>query len=185
MSRLPDLITDLDLPLAELHAAKLDGLVLPVATGFRAIDRPDGRTERITAIAADVPERMIVSEESAAWIWGALVEAPEPLRLCARTRARARLALSGVRVAREVRIGDDEVTTLITSADHPVCVTTPLRTVIDLARAGGRDSAAAALVAMLSGGFARAEPAIAFFDTTTGLPGRRAAMAATPHRSTT
>jgi len=157
MARLPDLLGTDDLPLAELHSAKLDGHALPVGVVFRPLDRPDGPVDRARAAGVVAPARTIVCEESAAWIWGAVAEAPEPVRLCIPARARARPAPSPVLVVREVVIAAPE-----TSQLGGVLVTTAMRTAIDLARAARRPSAAAALRGMLRA--ALVDPAAMILD---------------------
>jgi hypothetical protein len=158
MRILPDVLTESDLPLAELHASKLDGLVLPLGDGFRTIDRPDGRAERVTVLQPTLPLRVAVSEESAAWIWGAIAEAPEPLRLAVALRRRSRLHLSSRVVVREVEFGVSDLVHLErgsgleagTRSATTLTVTAPLRTAIDLARSAQRRSAAAALHGMVA-----------------------------------
>ena len=178
MPTLPDLLTELDLSVAELHAAKLDGLLLPIASGFRSIDRPDGRAERAAAIARLVPDRMIVGEESAAWIWGALAEAPEPIRLSSRPRHRARLPPSVEWVTREMVIDEGDLAAIPLAGREPLVVTAPVRTAVDLARAATRPSAAAALRGMLVGGSVSADSVVAAIESQPRRPGRIAAIAA-------
>lgn len=148
-----------DLPLAELHALKLDGLLLPIADRFRAFDHPESELDRATALAGALPARVIVCEESAAWVWlGG--EAPEPLRICAPTRRRARPVLHGTVVYRELGVLPGELVTV-----GAVVVTTPIRTAVDLARSAagptGRRTAMAWLAALLRDGAAAPDAVIA------------------------
>lgn len=195
MKKLPDVLSECDLSIAELHAAKLDGVLLPIGAAFRGIDRPDRRADRLAAIHPTVPARVVVSEESAAWIWGALVDAPEPLRLSASLRQRARLQLSSQVVVREVTFTADDVRLLdvetglqrapAASTSAPastpmktVAVTSPLRTAIDLARSANRAAAAAALRQMFTLGLAHPDDVKAVLLTYVRVAGRNAALAA-------
>ena len=189
VKKLPDVLSECDLSIAELHAAKLDGVLLPIGAAFRGIDRPDRRADRLAAIHLTVPARVVVSEESAAWIWGALVDAPEPLRLSASLRQRARLQLSSQVVVREVTFAADDVRLLdvetglqrapaASTSLKTVAVTSPLRTAIDLARSANRAAAAAALRQMFTLGLAHPDDVKAVLLTYVRVAGRNAALAA-------
>ena len=180
MTRLPDLLTEHDLPIAELHAARLDGLVQSIGGDFRAADRPEVLADRVRAIASQVPHRMIVCEESAAWIWGAIGRAPQPLRLCSPPRHRARLIPSALVVARELRLQPHETVELTAPGPLPrvITVTTALRTAVDLARAAARPLASTALHAMIIDGLVRPDDVRAALDLDRRRPGRIAAIAA-------
>jgi hypothetical protein len=180
MPRLPELLTVHDLALAELHAARLDGLLHPVGASFRFADRPDDRAMRFADIAGQVPDRMVVCEESAAWLWGAVDVAPAPLRLCSRPRHRARLAPSGHVVARELRLepGDTVEVPVARRPARPVTLTTALRTTVDLALAADRRSAAEALRGMIAIVGVAVEDASAVLEANRRRPGRITALRA-------
>ena len=178
MPRLPEVLTDSDLSIAELHAAKLDGALLPIGDGFRAIDRPDGRSQRLAALLPTLPERVVVSEESAAWVWGALADAPEPLRLSAALRHRARLTVSATMIVREVRFGPDDIVALDAGGGAQITVTSPERTALDLARAADRPSAVAALRGMFATHAAYPDDVKSVLLAHVRLAGRTAAIAA-------
>lgn len=129
MTRLPAVLSHLDLPLAELSAARLDGEVYAVDEGYCPVDVPSGPFERAAAIADYCQGRLMAEQRTAAWIWGALSEAPPRLELCASLGARARPAHPIRSIVREVVIDERELVLLA-----GVGVTTPLRTIIDLAR---------------------------------------------------
>jgi hypothetical protein len=129
MSRLSPVLTTADLPLAELCAARLDGELLRVDDSFTSIDQPHDRTLRALTISLAWPERMIAERWSAAWVWGALDQPPARHTLCASLGARARSSTPQRVAVREVVIDDDEMVTLAGQR-----VTTPLRTITDLAR---------------------------------------------------
>lgn len=178
MSRLADVLTEADLSIAELHAAKLDGALLPIGDGFRSIDRPDDRAQRLAALLPTLPERVVVSEESAAWVWGALAEAPEPLRLSAALRQRARLTVSTTVIVREVRFRPGDIVALDAGGGAMVSVTSAIRTAVDLARAADRPSAAAALRGMFLAHVAYPDDVKTALLEHVRLAGRNAALAA-------
>ena len=130
MSRLPAVLFHSDLPEAELHAAKLDGELYPVDRCFSPIDEIDGLWNRARALSLTVPARLIAEQRTAAWIYGALNRPPRQHQFCADISARVRpLALVAITV-REVVIDASDLAELA-----GLLVTTPLRTVVDLARA--------------------------------------------------
>jgi hypothetical protein len=129
MTRLSPVLTTADLPLAELCAARLDGELLRVDDSFTSIDQPHDRALRALTIAIAWPERMIAERWSAAWVWGALAQPPSRHTLCSSLGARARSSLPQRVSVREVVIDEDETVTMAGQR-----VTTPLRTITDLAR---------------------------------------------------
>ncbi|CAN5307376.1 hypothetical protein BH11ACT2_BH11ACT2_07430 [soil metagenome] len=129
MSRLAAVLTPADLPLAELHAARLDGELFAVDSCFAPIDEPELPRLRADAIAAVWPDRIIAEQRSAAWVYGVLPTPPVQHELCADLSARARPSNRGQARVREVVIDPSEVVRI-----GRLDVTSPLRTVLDLAR---------------------------------------------------
>ncbi|MEP6480534.1 MAG: type IV toxin-antitoxin system AbiEi family antitoxin [Rhodoglobus sp.] len=127
--RLPHVLSGHDLPLAELLAARLDGELFRVDECFAPVDEIEQPTHRAGALSAILPERLIAEQRSAAWVWGALDTPPARHELCvvAGTRTRSP-GVSWMRL-REVVIEPGELTTI-----GGLQLTTPLRTVVDLAR---------------------------------------------------
>jgi hypothetical protein len=121
-------LSALDLPPVELRAAELDGEVFAIDGCWAPIDEPDRTSQRALALAVQLPDRVILERRSAAWVWGLLGAPPQPHDLCTAIGARVRTG-QGWPSAREVVIDDDETATI-----SGIRVTTPLRTVIDLAR---------------------------------------------------
>jgi len=116
-----------DLPLAELMCAGLDGEVFPLGACWCPIDQIDGPSLRAASLAPLVPARGIVERASAAWVYGFVAE-PREHELCVDVRARAHV-LPSMRVhVREVVCSESDVQSL-----GGLRVTTPLRTVVDLA----------------------------------------------------
>jgi len=129
MARLAPVLHAGDLPLAELCAARLDGELVGIDEAFAPIDAAPGPTQRACAAGRFWPQRLIAERVTAAWIWGARDEPPARHQLCASKDARARPAVPARSAVREVVIAPDEFALL-----GAVRVTTPLRTVVDLAR---------------------------------------------------
>ncbi|MDY0912080.1 type IV toxin-antitoxin system AbiEi family antitoxin [Rathayibacter festucae] len=132
MTRLPSVLIPGQLPLAELCAARLDGEVVALDEGFLLADLPLGPAERGAALLAVVPRGTVADRLSAAWVHGAMPAAP-PVHSASIDR-RNRLhppMLARVRF-HEVRLTDEDVTVL-----GGCSVTTPERTLIDLARTRG------------------------------------------------
>jgi len=129
MARLAPVLHSGDLPLAELCAARLDGELVGLDEAFTPIDAHHGPVERAWAAGRFWPQRLIAERVTAAWIWGATSDPPARHQLCASKDARARPAVPARSAVREVVIAPDEFALL-----GPVRVTTPLRTMVDLAR---------------------------------------------------
>lgn len=130
MSRLPAVLFHSDLPEAELHAAKLDGELYPVDRCFSPIDEIDGLWNRARALSLTVPARLIAEQRTAAWIYGALNRPPRQHQFCADISARVRPPALVAITVREVVIDASDLAEFA-----GLLVTTPLRTVVDLARA--------------------------------------------------
>ncbi|MBC7723180.1 MAG: hypothetical protein H7146_00290 [Burkholderiaceae bacterium] len=151
---LPPVLTRDDLPEAELCAARLDGEVFELGECFWPVDTFEGAAERGASLAAVLPRRLIAERLTAAWVHGAVSSLPRPLQLAVDTSARYRSPGERVEL-REVVLeaGDTEVHGGLT-------VTSPRRTVIDLARfSAGFGDAERMIVAALAavGGFELAD----------------------------
>jgi hypothetical protein len=113
----------------ELRAAELDGELVRLGDAYLPIDMPVGPRDRarsVTELRAD--SRLFAHRSTAAWIYGWCAE---PARHTLAVSVLARVP-SGTRMrtgARELVIDDDEVSNLGGAA-----VTTPTRTLLDLAR---------------------------------------------------
>jgi hypothetical protein len=131
MARLAPVLHAGDLPLAELHSARLDGELVMLDDAFAPIDEPHDAVARARSLARACPPRLVAEQRTAAWIWGAISDPPARHQLCSSSSARARPPAPLRCVVREVVIDPDEVAVLA-----GLRVTTPLRTVVDLARFG-------------------------------------------------
>jgi hypothetical protein len=127
--RLASVLNSQDLPLSELRAMQIDGELVAVDEAFAPIDQPPSPTQRAASVAMYCQERLIAEQRTAAWIWGATLDAPRRHELCVSIGARARTTHPGRLHVREVVIAEREIATL-----GAVRVTTPMRTVMDLAR---------------------------------------------------
>jgi len=129
MTRLSSVLSARDLPLAELHALRLDGQLTALDECFIPVDQPAGLVERARSLALYCDGRLIVEQHSAAWVWGALSHPPTRHELCASIGARSRSVHPRRLLVREVIIGKADYVDIA-----GVRVTTPLRTAVDLAR---------------------------------------------------
>ncbi|MBP2458525.1 hypothetical protein ABID70_001086 [Clavibacter michiganensis] len=127
--RLAPVLSVLDLPLAELCSARLDGEVYEVDACYSPVDELASPWLRAAALAAQVPSRLIAERSTAAWVHGAVRTPPRTHEYCVDSVARCHPpALRNVRI-REVVL--DERDTVVLAG---LRVTTPLRTLCDIAR---------------------------------------------------
>ena len=126
--RLPPVLADADFSPAELQALRLDGEVYALAGAYCLIGELEAPAHRARAVLAGRSRRLIAELGTAAWIWGA---APEPLRpeFAVTPEARARVSPAEQVVVRELVYDAGDVLDL-----DGFRVTSPLRTVLDLAR---------------------------------------------------
>ena len=167
--RLSSVLSALDLPPAELRAAELDGELFAIDGCWAPIDEPDRTSQRALALAVQLPDRVILEQRSAAWVWGLLDAPPQPHDLCTAIGARVRTG-DGWPPAREVVIDDDE-----TEVISGIRVTTPLRTIVDLARFGASFDEQLVLRLLAFGGVTVAD-CIDAMDRRRNLPGKRLAL---------
>jgi hypothetical protein len=117
-----------DLPLAELCSARIDGELFALGDGWCVVDEPEGAECRAAAAALLAPRRAIAERGTAAWIYGAAAE-PSRHQFCIDVGARVNVPASPRVHLREV-VGVEANTLCIGG----LRVTTPIRTVLDLAR---------------------------------------------------
>ena len=127
--RLPSILSHRDLPTAELWAARLDGELFQIGNCFTPIDVIEQPSHRASVVHFGMSERLIAEQRSAAWIWGARDLAPTPRQLCTGMDSRIGHELPRSVTVREVVIEPHEFTAI-----NGLRTTTPLRTIIDLAR---------------------------------------------------
>jgi hypothetical protein len=128
---LPRLLTAAQLSETELRAAALDGDVYPIGDCWAEIATPDDPVMRASSVSVLFGRHVIASRDTAAWIWMASGGAPWRHDGIVPPEARHRGPSGRVAVS-EMAIDADEVVDL-----GGVRVTTPARTVLDIARASG------------------------------------------------
>jgi hypothetical protein len=126
--RLSPVLAATDLNPIELQAARIDGEVYDLAGAFCLIGELESPRHRARAVLGARSPRLIAELRTAAWIWGA-VDEPERLEFAVAPDARVRTAPAHDLVVREVVYEPADVIML-----DGCRVTTPLRTIIDLAR---------------------------------------------------
>jgi hypothetical protein len=127
--RLKSVLSSRDLPSPELGALVLDGEAYRVDDCVATIDQASGPLIRASALALELPPRLIAEQHTAAWVWGATPLPPARHEVCADITARARPPWDARMNVREVVILHEDITVLA-----GVSITAPMRTAIDLAR---------------------------------------------------
>lgn len=122
-------VPDRRLSSSELQCAALDGELVAVGEGFMPIDAPDTAHARAASLSPLVIDaRVIIADRSAAWVWG-WGAMPRAVTTCVSIAARIPSPDRRRLRAREVVIHDGEWVKL-----GSVAVTSPVRTLVDLAR---------------------------------------------------
>ncbi len=122
--------TPLRLTDTEMRAAALDGELLPLGASYLPLDVPlDPRTRLMALAPALGDDRIIIAARCAAWVWGWTESACPTLCCCVSSRHRIPSTARRTLAAREVVIELDEIARL-----DGVAITTPPRTLVDLAR---------------------------------------------------
>lgn len=138
---LPQLLTDTDLPDAELQAAALDGDVFRVDRAFCSVAEFDIPWRRAAALT--ISDSLVVATRSAAWVWGVVSEAPLRHEAFRPGPGGHSDDPPGLRV-RQVAVDPADIVDF-----GAVRVTTPARTVVDLCRVTEFDEGVAAVVRRL------------------------------------
>ena len=174
MARLPDILSTRDLPYSELCAARLDGELYRLDDTFSPVDGLDQPRLRALSVGSWAPAGLIAERRTAAWIYGALDDAPLRHQFCVDTAARVRPDRSLRFAVREVVLGAGDIVQI-----DGVRLTAPIRTVIDLARI--RDDRAddiPELISRLAAGWRlTVEQCRELLDRRRNLPGKREALA--------
>jgi hypothetical protein len=114
---------------SELQSAALDGELVALGEGFVPIDAPHTAHVRAASLSPLVIDaRVIIADRSAAWVWG-WAAIPLAVTTCVSIAARIPSPDRRRLRAREVVIHDGEWVKL-----GNVAVTSPVRTLVDLAR---------------------------------------------------
>jgi hypothetical protein len=154
---------------AELTSARLDGHVVELGEGYVPADLVETMLLRAASLAELLGDTLAATHESAAWVLG-VTDAPPPRHTVQRAvDRRLHHVLSRRLVYRDPRILPDDLLDL-----GGVLVSTPARTLADLARSG--DDAGHALARAWSTAHPEtADEAIAWLDRHRGLPHKRGA----------
>jgi hypothetical protein len=122
-------VPDRHLSSSELQCATLDGELVALGEGFIPVDAPLTAHARAASLSPLVIDRrVIIADRSAAWVWG-WGAMPLAVSTCVSIAARIPSPDRRRLRAREVVIHDGEWVTL-----GDVAVTSPVRTLVDLAR---------------------------------------------------
>lgn len=135
MSRLPTVLGTVDLPIAELCAARLDGDLFAIDEGWAPVDEPDLPAFRAAVIALRMPRPLVIERMSAAWVHGALTVPPAVAQFCVPHSARIAPIGDPRATVREVKIEESEVVEL-----GGVRCTSVVRTGFDLLRDADYDA---------------------------------------------
>lgn len=117
------------LSLTELTAACLDGLLTPIGEGFMPADAVETAWMRARSLAPLLGERWAAVRASAAWVHGGLALEPSRHHVQRAAAERVRPLRSAGVVVHDVRIPPGDVVHIA-----GVRVSTPERTLVDLAR---------------------------------------------------
>lgn len=171
---LPSVLSPIDLPLAELAAARLDGELFGIDGCYAPIDEIEQPAHRALALRTGIHERLIAEQLTAAWVWGALREPPTSHQLCATLGARVSRTSVAWRTVREVVIDQTELVTVA-----GMQVTVPLRTVVDIVRFATRFGSheIAAVAALLRIADITVDDAVAQVNGRRNLPNKKRALA--------
>jgi hypothetical protein len=172
MPTLSPVLSPADLTWPELQAARLDGDVYPLGDGYCLIGEIESPAHRAVAVLGSRSRRLIAELTTAAWVWGAGPPTPRPT-LAVHPGARTRVPSDRRSSIREVLHAEGDIVTL-----GDVRVTSPLRTVLDLARVPSFDDATARTVARLAADHGLAlDDCLRSLAGRAGLPGKHRAAA--------
>lgn len=133
MTRLGWALDARDLPGAELCAARLDGELFTLDEAYFPVDMPESPMHRAGTLLRVSGEHLIAERMTAAWVHGAKPQPPDRHQFCVDHRRRVYLPLALGLLIREVVLANSDVLRI-----GGLRVTTPLRTVLDLARVSDR-----------------------------------------------
>ncbi|MFG6445670.1 type IV toxin-antitoxin system AbiEi family antitoxin [Microbacterium sp. P07] len=156
---------------AELSSACLDGHLIELGEGYIPADMTDSAALRAASLADLLGETLAATHESAAWVWGRLEEPPARHRVQRAVERRLHHVVSRRLVYRDPLIDADDVCEIA-----GVRVSTPVRTLVDLARSTEASSHE------LARAWGRAAPddaerAQEWFEQHRGIPRKRLARA--------
>ena len=167
-------LPDERLSVAELSAARLDGDVVEIGEGYMPADAIESTAARAASLRSLCGTRLVVGSWSAAWVYGALTDPP-----ARHTVMRGAAPRIGNRIDRRALFPDGGVEQTDVTDVAGVLVTSPLRTVIDVARRirepEHRERAISVVGALIEARLVDPRDAITRIDALTRLPGSKQA----------
>ncbi len=122
-------LPDERLSTAELSAARLDGDLVEIGDGYMPADAVESTAMRAASLRSICGTRLVVCSWSAAWVYGALSDPPSRHTVMRRAAHRVGNLIDRRAIFHDVGVEDDDVTDVA-----GVLITSPLRTLIDIAR---------------------------------------------------
>lgn len=158
----------------ELSAARLDGLVFEVDDAYMPADLPEDAAARAVAVSPLVAPGYAASGPTAAWIHGIGDRSPQRHHIQRLSPQRQRVVPMRKVVVHESRLSPDDV-----QAINTMRVTTPLRTMTDLAIRSARDAECASWLRACAGPWRDLlRPTLEHIVSRPRMPGKRGAVAA-------
>lgn len=162
------------LSVAELSAARLDGDLVEIGEGYMPADAVESTATRAASLRSICGSRLVVGSWSAAWVYGALPEPPSRHSVMRGAAHRVGNLIDRRAIFHDVGVEDRDVSDV-----EGVLVTSPLRTVIDVARRirdpEHRERATSVVGAMIGAGLVDPREAISRIGSGARLPGSQAA----------
>jgi hypothetical protein len=122
-------LPDERLSTAELSAARLDGDLVEIGDGYMPADAVESTAMRAASLRSICGGRLVVCSWSAAWVYGALSDPPSRHTLMRGAAHRVGNLIDRRAIFHDVGVEDDDVKDVA-----GVLITSPLRTLIDVAR---------------------------------------------------
>lgn len=158
------------LSIAELSAARLDGHLVELGDGYIPADAVETSSLRAASLAELLGETLAATHLSAAWVHGALPEAPARHTVQRASVQRLHHVFGRRILYRELRVDDADLQRL-----GSVLVTSPQRTLADLSRV--RDESYERAARLLAEAFpGLATTALAWMRAAGALPHKRSAL---------
>lgn len=158
---------------SELSAARLDGLVFEVGTGYMPADAPEGPSARVTALGQILCPGFAASGSTAAWVHGVGDASPLRHHIQRTVDRRPRVKAGRNVVVHESRLSAHDFVWIADAA-----VTSPLRTLTDLVLGADRYPEYLRWMHLLAKEIPVLIPAVRKnLSVRERLPGRRAALA--------
>ncbi len=170
-------LPDERLSTAELSAARLDGDLVEIGEGYMPADAVESTAMRAASLRSICGGRLVACSWSAAWVYGALRDPPSRHAVMRRAAHRVGNLIDRRATFHDVGVEDDDVTDVA-----GVLITSPLRTLIDVARRirepEHHDRAISVVGGLIELGLVDPRAALARIDDHIRLPGSKQARSA-------